>query len=187
MGDADARKLAEGFRLFEATDLQDLSTGEAVARIERADYDFNLSTPMTATVPDALRAQRSADIRNESRRRYGTPRAEVESLLGREWESRPEPEPIAPKPSKREADRQAPVAARVEEPPLAVDTGVHLDPSPAGAATNGVKESSAPKEAPKRPTARSPLMGKGGQEHKYLQNLIKRWSEIGRASCRERV
>src|SRR5204863_369624 len=41
LGDADARKLREGFSFFESKDLQNLGTGEAICRVERAEYDFN--------------------------------------------------------------------------------------------------------------------------------------------------
>ncbi|MEI7902774.1 MAG: hypothetical protein WCK89_21210 [bacterium] len=42
LGDQDAARLASGFTFFDAKDLQNLGTGEAIARIERAEYDFNL-------------------------------------------------------------------------------------------------------------------------------------------------
>src|SRR5260370_16767394 len=42
VGDDDARKLADGFGFFESRDLQNLETGQAVARVERSDFDFNL-------------------------------------------------------------------------------------------------------------------------------------------------
>src|SRR5207253_10448184 len=82
LGDDDARKLADGFSFFEARDLQNLSTGEAIARVERAEFDFNLRT---SRVPDVARADadaRRAQGRQVSRARYATPRADVEALLG---------------------------------------------------------------------------------------------------------
>ena len=42
LGDSDAEKFANGFSYFEAKDLQNLGVGEAIARVERAEYDFNL-------------------------------------------------------------------------------------------------------------------------------------------------
>src|SRR5437667_591592 len=44
LGDFDAQKLKEGFSFFDAQDLQNLGIGEAICRIERAEYDFNLNT-----------------------------------------------------------------------------------------------------------------------------------------------
>src|SRR5437660_6451367 len=46
VGDDDARKLADGFGFFESRDLQNLETGQAIARVERSDFDFNLSIPL---------------------------------------------------------------------------------------------------------------------------------------------
>ena len=49
VGDDDAKKLAEGFSYFEAKDLRNLETGQAVCRVERSDCDFNLTVPLPAT------------------------------------------------------------------------------------------------------------------------------------------
>ena len=46
VGDDDAKKLAEGFSFFEAKDLRNLETGQAVCRVERSDFDFNLIVPL---------------------------------------------------------------------------------------------------------------------------------------------
>jgi hypothetical protein len=58
LGDQDARKLAEGFSFFEPQDLQNLGIGEAVCRIERAEYDFNLKTLPLPQVDAALAKER---------------------------------------------------------------------------------------------------------------------------------
>lgn len=42
LGDFDAQKLQEGLAHFTAQDLQNLGLGEAIARVERSDDDFNL-------------------------------------------------------------------------------------------------------------------------------------------------
>ena len=44
VGEQDAKALAEGFSFFEPKDLQSLDVGEAIVRVERADFDFNLRT-----------------------------------------------------------------------------------------------------------------------------------------------
>jgi len=44
LGDYDAKKLADGFSHFEAKDLQNLQVGNAICRVERAEFDFNLKT-----------------------------------------------------------------------------------------------------------------------------------------------
>ena len=46
LGDGDAEKLAGGFSTFDAKALQSLGVGEAVARVERSEYDFNLKTTL---------------------------------------------------------------------------------------------------------------------------------------------
>ena len=45
VGDNDAKRLADGFAFFEVRDLQNLETGQAICRIEKADNDFNLTVP----------------------------------------------------------------------------------------------------------------------------------------------
>jgi hypothetical protein len=45
VGDQDARTLAEAFASFEAKDLQSLAIGQAIARVQQADFDFNLDIP----------------------------------------------------------------------------------------------------------------------------------------------
>lgn len=42
LGDADSKRLQEGFSSFGADDLQNLNIGEAIARINRADNDFTV-------------------------------------------------------------------------------------------------------------------------------------------------
>ena len=51
LGDFDAKKLEDGFSHFNAKDLQNLGVGEAICRMERSEYDFNLKTSPLAT-PD---------------------------------------------------------------------------------------------------------------------------------------
>ena len=80
VGDIDAKRLADGFAFFDAPDLQALGIGEAICRVERADYDFNLKTlPLPAMEPGLASARREHIIAG-SRARYGRARAEVETL-----------------------------------------------------------------------------------------------------------
>ena len=58
LGDFDAKKLAEGFSFFGAEDLQNLGIGEALVRIERAEFDFNLTVPTPPEVaPEVLKGK----------------------------------------------------------------------------------------------------------------------------------
>ena len=59
----DARALENGFSFFEARDLQNLETGQAICRVEKADGDFNLAVPFPEAVdPHEAQATRQAVI-----------------------------------------------------------------------------------------------------------------------------
>ena len=80
--DADARHLAPGFAHFAPPDFMNLSRGEAIARMDRAEWDFTLKTyPPSARLPEDVAAGRKQRIRDLSRAKYATPRSEVE----RQW------------------------------------------------------------------------------------------------------
>ena len=81
LGDNDARKLAEGFSFFESKDLQNLGIGEAICRIERAEYDFNLKTLPLAHVDSPVSEETRERLVALSRERYGTPKADVEDFV----------------------------------------------------------------------------------------------------------
>ena len=81
VGDADARALESGFSFFEARDIQNLETGQAICRVEKSDGDFNLTIPLPEDPqPDEAETTRQAVI-TASRAKYATPRAEVEAVL----------------------------------------------------------------------------------------------------------
>ncbi|HTX22332.1 MAG TPA: hypothetical protein VMD27_10825, partial [Candidatus Aquilonibacter sp.] len=95
VGDDDAKKLAEGFSFFEAKDLRNLETGQAICKVERSDFDFNLTVPFPDE-PDATTA-RWQEVIAVSREKYGTTRADVEAMLAKSRGSVPMVEPrIAP-------------------------------------------------------------------------------------------
>lgn len=81
VGDQDARTLADGFSFFEAKDLQNLGLGEAISRIERPDFDFNLRTTPLARVTEHAAFERRTAVVEASRTRYAKPKAEVEAIL----------------------------------------------------------------------------------------------------------
>jgi len=170
LGDFDAKKLAQGFSFFDAEDLQNLGVGEAICRVERAEYDFNLKTlPLTKVEKETTRARRERLIAL-SRERYGRRREEVEAELLSElprtathppkeelWErAKSMPSPLA----------SPPVATRREERPRPTQPdGVSRPVAPA--------KRGAPARVPREPV----LPGRGGPEHKYLQQLVKRLAE----------
>jgi hypothetical protein len=109
VSDQDAKALADGFSSFKPADLQNLGVGEAIARIERPECDFNLRTVRLAKIESDLAARRRNAIIAASRAGYATPRGVIEEKLGaRDYleEAQAEPSPSAG----READsrRSAP-------------------------------------------------------------------------------
>ena len=81
LGDMDADKLANGFSFFDAKALQNLGTGEAIVRFEKAENDFNLKTfRVDAVAPNAAEARKLAIIEH-TRKSYAKPRNEVETEL----------------------------------------------------------------------------------------------------------
>jgi hypothetical protein len=99
VGDDDAKKLAEGFSYFEAKDLRNLETGQAVCRIERSDYDFNLTIPFPEKSDEAEAATRRQEVITVSREKYGTARADVEAMLAKSRAtSTPNEPPVTPTP-----------------------------------------------------------------------------------------
>ncbi len=147
LGDFDAKKLEDGFSFFKAKDLQNLGVGDAIVRIERAQCDFNLKTIPLPVVDPALASARRDRIVASSRERYAAPREAVEAML------------------------------------LARHVAVETEPEPQGRRT---KIRVAVPLPPKKPGTESrdesqPLAiatpGRGGEHHKYLQQLIKRWAE----------
>lgn len=153
VGDDDARSLERGFSAFNAADLMNLGVGEAFARVERADHDFNLETAPLPDLDPALAVARREELVALTRTRF--PRKE-------EADARDAiPAPSTPAPE-RQAPRPEP-AARSVAPPSPVPSRPAAESSPP------------PKKAP-RPAEPAPL-GRGGPEHQYLQDLVKRWAE----------
>ncbi|MBI2409345.1 MAG: type IV secretion system DNA-binding domain-containing protein [Gemmatimonadetes bacterium] len=141
VGDQDARTLADGFSFFEAKDLQNLGLGEAIARIERPDFDFNLRTTPLPPVPEQTARARSATVIDASRARYAKPKAEVEAILRASI-------------SEEQGEEGKPPASRRRRVAKA-ETPAQSQPAPA------VER----------------LPGRGGPQHKYLQQLVRKLAE----------
>lgn len=159
VGDADARTLERGLSSFTAMDLQNLGTGEAVCRIERSDFDFNLAVPPPAYPAADVAAVRRERVIEASRAKYGTPRKEIEEGLDRLRRERPEKPPA----EARAMVPPAPAPERASLPALARIQPLVQPASPA------------PPPCPSPPEQRTP--GRGGPQHKYVQTLIKQWAE----------
>jgi len=172
MGDDDARKLSDGFAFFDATDLQNLGVGEAICRIERADYDFNLHTLQMPGVDEEEAEEKRAEIQARSRQKYGRLRSEVEAEIASAHPqvSIPVPHkaPVRERVSRKEAQEPTPPIPE----PMVSDLPVHAVTI---AEPEEVKKPR--KERSKGATVEAVQPGRGGQQHKYLQQLIKRWGE----------
>jgi len=160
VGDQDARILARGFSSFDADDLQSLGIGEAICRLERSDQDFNLRTFPVEPVDANEARSHSAEIVRRSRDAYARPRATVELELGM---SRPAVVSEHPAPAE---ERSVPMEATSTPPP----TMKMPAPRPPRAARSRDRPPSTLETA-------TPISGRGGAEHKYLQHLIKQLAE----------
>lgn len=80
LGDDDARRLEKGFSKFEAEDLLNLGLGETIARIEKAEYCFNMKTFPPPSLPDKSQEIKQ-EIIDRSRQKYGTKREILEQEL----------------------------------------------------------------------------------------------------------
>jgi hypothetical protein len=172
VGDSDARSLSEGFSSFEARDLQNLEIGEAVCRVERSDFDFNLSVPFSD--PDTRSSETRDAVIAASRRAYGKPRSEIEEELFRKF--RPTQGVEQETKDVLAADVQRPTEQLSEEHGEPVVGVADLK----AAATVNPAPISLPATADPKPEISAPLpktLGKGGQKHKYLQQFIKQWAQ----------
>lgn len=166
VGDADARALADGFAHFETRDIQSLGVGQAIARIERADHDFNLAIPKP-NEPDDLEAEerRSAAIQ-ASRDAYTISRPQVETeLLSRLEQEEDKPQPAKPKKLTEDIPDAAKVQAAESPPPSeAKPSAVPPVEPPTATAV------SPPATIPSPPVADP---GKGGHQHRIMQDRIR--------------
>jgi hypothetical protein len=160
LGDVDARRFENGFSFFEASDLENLGIGEAIARVERPDYDFSLTTVPVPQIEPTEAENIKADVINRSRAAHGTPREEVEAQL-QELIAEPE-EHIEP--------------AIKKEPALQQPSAPSQPSTPSRTSTPQQEIKPIPFEVQKE-TAEKFIKQKEESQHRYLQNLIKRMSE----------
>ena len=95
LGDADAKRMQEGLASFTAEDLQNLSTGEAIVRVNTKDQDFNI-----AVVPfdNGGSFSHKAEIVEHSRAAYSVPVVTTMPSDLPPPQAPPEPVPKAPTP-----------------------------------------------------------------------------------------
>ena len=148
LGDTDAKRFEGGFSFFDASDLQNLETGEAIIRIERPENDCNLQTiPFEEMEPDVAREIKDRVI-DCSRNAYGTPKEEVEALLKNlhtGYDNR--------------VEHEEPKATYVPKQPVST-------------------KSTPPQREPFIPSPiKNPEVKKQETQHRYLQTLIKKMAE----------
>jgi hypothetical protein len=157
-----------GFSAFEANDLRDLGVGEALCRVDRAEQDFNLVTSPTEEVDESDATRRRETIIALTRERYATSRKQIEAMLVEAMPVSPPAAPIVPSPS-------TPTAAPIPTPPI---PPTPIKPVPVAVLPIQTPIISQPPSPPIKP---DPLpepapLGKGGPEHKRLQEVIAQWA-----------
>lgn len=168
LGDTDAEKFASGFSFFDAGSLQNLSVGEAVGRIERAEYDFNLQIELLPKVSKEVAEQKRTAVINESRRKYGTSKTEVEAQMN----FAPAVQPPVKKDNKEREFVDHSTSPVIEAKPVREQPG-DLPKNPAEKNFDAAKVSS-PQASPPTPPVVSDATT---QSHRYLQLLVKRVAE----------
>lgn len=161
VGEADARELERGFSYFTAADLVNLRLGEAVCRVGRSEADFNLRTRELPKVLPHDAASRRERLLSLMRERF--PVLPPENHTERKAAPPALPPPKPPSPDESVIPQASFPVARVPPPPP-------------------------PKRATREETPVPPL-GRGGPEHQYLQDLVKRWAESNgyRATIEEEI
>jgi hypothetical protein len=173
VGDDDAKKLAEGFSYFEAQDLRNLETGQAVVRVERSDFDFNLTVPLPDGPDKDSATVRRQEVITVSRRKYAMLRTDVEAMLARQRTTSLDTQPTTPQAKPEPKPPVLPVAQVVSEPPQVAEPQ-KLSEIP--------KESAPHVTEPKPPEASRTLvplgdLGRGGAQHQAIQRRIKEAAE----------
>lgn len=200
VGDDDAKKLAEGFSFFEPADLKNLETGQAVCRVERSDFDFNLSVPLPEMPDEATTADRLNAVIAASRTKYGTPRADIEAMLRQAWEvenvksaatkpkSAPPDEPPGPPAIQPTVPLQpAPSSGlpKPSEPPGDTDSEKKI---PEVSRTASQTVPTAPDLAVEQKSKPARDLGRGGELHKTIQGRIETEARsLGFTSDREKT
>lgn len=162
VGDDDAKKLADGFAFFEANNLRNLETGHAIARVERSDFDFNLTIPLPGPLDATEAAERRQEVITVSRKTYAAPRAEVEAMLLKQLE-RAVPTPII----------KAKPVETVETPKVVEIPKIH----PLPAEILKLAEVLPPIVPEKKASIQLADLGKGGAQHKAIQQRLKAEAE----------
>ena len=102
IGDFDAQKLQGGFAHFDMSDLQNLSIGEAIVRVERSDYDFNIRTFLPGVIDAGVAEENRRKIIELSRKKYGNIVTDIKKESIEEVSPTPSKSPIEKEVLKKE-------------------------------------------------------------------------------------
>ena len=153
IGDIDAKRFADGFSSFEAQDIQNLGVGQAIARIERPEYDFTMST----LVLNEIESEKADEVKNTiislSRQKYGASKQEVEQSL----EYLRDPKQLTP--------------------PIESKTQIHVSEPIQETREPELQQSIQPVEITDSKTKDRLVKQKELSEHRYLQMFIKKMAE----------
>ncbi len=155
VGEADAKKLKDGFTGFDVSDLQNLGRGEAVIRIEQPQFDCSVDTIALQAIEQGERDRRIQSIITQSREKYGKTRQEVEAMLA-DTLSTDIPEVKQPV-----SNEDAISKVKVQEVPFT--------PRPEPVKREAKKQIKIQEQEAEEPESNA--------THKYLQTLIKRMAE----------
>lgn len=158
VGDADAKKLEQGFSFFEAADLQNLLTGEAIMRVEKPEFDFSLNT--VPLPPSEIPALVKDHIIAASRKKYGTPKEIVEAALAEAIQATPSGE--------------SPIQGKVGGTGISVIKPREPEPKPT---LQYQKEEPARKEVTESPAVQEFVEKAEERQHVMLANRIKKMAE----------
>lgn len=152
LGENDAQKMEKGFASFDASDLMNLSTGQAICRVGRSDMDFNITVPKDIPT-DNLSLVPAHEVVEASRKKYGALRSALEPII------QPRSEPQV----------QEPEDVHIKAPPIEKETATEEPPT--DVVQSGIKIIEDPQ------LVQSMIKRKEESKHRYLQMLIKRNAE----------
>jgi len=153
LGDEDATRFQNGFSFFKAEHLQNLPIGEAIARIERADYDFNLKIPLVPKIPKEIAEQRRRSVLESSRAQFATPKERVKSGIFEQTVSVAQAPPPITETSPTVETPVIAEAAQIQPVELSRDPETH------------------------QPSRKEIVSDSRTSSHRYLQLLVKRIAE----------
>ena len=186
LGDADAKGMAEGFENHTDTDIRMLDIGEAICRVGPSTRDFNLKVPLPEKNEPEIASEVIKTVTELSRATYCRPRVEIakeidEILMGESAKSVAEKkkEPSPPAPSGKTKEEVKPEKKQPSSPePDNTDEELPIEEKPEPAPPEDQEqdpETDADAGTSADPPEQSeyPSMGRGGPEHKRIQQELR--------------